>query len=134
MARDADPPVAETGRGRYVIQTNAQFAGLQKMDLAALAEACPHDWFNQTLCLVNESVVRLGVFKGEFHWHKHDREDEYFYVISGLLLVDLEGETVALGNGQGMLVPRRVLHRTRAPERTAVLMVESASVTPTGDR
>lgn len=82
---------------------------------------------------VNDCVVRLGVFEGEFHWHKHDKEDEFFFVMEGLLLLDLEGRTVELSQFQGMMVPRTVLHRTRAEIRTVVLMIEAATVTPTGD-
>ena len=64
---------------------------------------------------------------------KHHQEDEFFYVVEGRLLLDLEGRTVELAPRQGILVPRGVLHRTRAPTRTVVLMVEAATVVPTGD-
>jgi mannose-6-phosphate isomerase-like protein (cupin superfamily) len=90
-------------------------------------------WFNQTLCQVNASVVRVGVIQGEYHWHKHDNEDEFFYVVEGELTVDLDGRTVALAPRQGFVVPKGVLHRTRSPERTVILMVESAGIVPTGD-
>ncbi len=82
---------------------------------------------------MNKSVIRVGVFEGEFHWHKHDLEDEFFYVMEGRLLIDLEGRTAELAPGQGMMVPRGIPHRTRAPTRTVVLMVEPATVRPTGD-
>jgi mannose-6-phosphate isomerase-like protein (cupin superfamily) len=82
---------------------------------------------------VNESVVRLGVIQGEFHWHQHEKEDEFFYVVEGRLLIDLEGRTVELGPGQGFVIPKGVVHRTRAPERTVILMVETAGIVPTGD-
>ena len=118
---------------KYVIQTNVKFGAMEKIDIAALEKACPHDWFNQTLCRVNDSLVRLGIFKGEFHWHRHNREDEFFYVVEGRLFIDFEGRTVELSPRQGIVVPRGVKHRPRAPERTLVLMVEAATVTPTGD-
>jgi mannose-6-phosphate isomerase-like protein (cupin superfamily) len=117
----------------YDIHTDVKYAPLDLVDAGALADACPERWWNQTLCRVNDSVVRLGVFEGEFHWHKHDREDEFFYVVEGRLLLDLEGRTVALEPRQGLVVPKGVLHRTRAPTRTVVLMVEAATVVPTGD-
>ncbi len=120
-------------RLNYRINTDIQFGPLEKVDVGALEQACPHDWFNQTLCQVNDCVVRLGVLKGEFHWHKHDQEDEFFYVVQGRLLIDLEGRTIELSPQQGTLVPRGVVHRTRAPARTVVLMMEGATVTPTGD-
>jgi hypothetical protein len=117
----------------YSINTDVRFAPLELIDLAALQAACQEKWFNQTLCRVNDCVVRLGVVHGEFHWHKHDHEDEFFYVVAGRFLIDLEGRTVELAPQQGFTVPRGVLHRTRAPERTVILMIEGARVTPTGD-
>jgi mannose-6-phosphate isomerase-like protein (cupin superfamily) len=82
---------------------------------------------------VNDSVVRLGVVRGEYHWHQHDKEDEFFYVVEGRLLIDLKGRTIELGERQGYVVPKGVVHRTRAPERTVILMVETAGIVPTGD-
>jgi mannose-6-phosphate isomerase-like protein (cupin superfamily) len=117
----------------YNINLDVKFGFLQLVDVAKMVEECTERWFNQTLCRVNDCVVRLGVFHGEFHWHKHDEEDEFFFVLEGRLLIDLEGETVGLDPQQGYTVPKTVVHRTRAPERTAVLMIERASITPTGD-
>ena len=117
----------------YATHLNVLFDSLERIDIQALVDACSDQWYNQTLCRVNESVVRLGVIQGEYHWHKHDEEDEFFYVVEGRLLVDLDGRTVELMPRQGMVVPRGVVHRTRAPERTVILMVEPASVVPTGD-
>jgi len=103
------------------------------VDVPALVQACKDRWYNQTLCRVNDSVVRLGVMQGEFHWHKHDEEDEFFYVLEGKFLIDLEGRTVELGPQQGFTVPKGIVHRTRAPERAVILMIEGAGVVPTGD-
>ena len=101
--------------------------------MSALVEACKDPWYNQTLCRVNDSVVRLGVVQGEYHWHKHDEEDEFFYVVEGRFLIDLEGRTIELGPRQGFVVPKGVVHRTRAQERTVILIVEGATVVPTGN-
>ncbi len=117
----------------YVTYLNILHGPLEVVDAGALADACPHRWYNQTLCRVNDSVVRLGVFEGEYHWHKHDADDEFFYVIEGQLLVDLEARTVTLAPRQGLVVPRGAMHRTRALERTVVIMVETAAIVPTGD-
>jgi mannose-6-phosphate isomerase-like protein (cupin superfamily) len=117
----------------YDIHMDVKYPPLEVIDAGGLADACELPWWNQSLARVNDSLVRLGVFHGEFHWHKHDREDELFYVVEGQLLLDLEGRTVTLDPRQGLLVPRGVMHRTRAPTRTVVLMVEAATVTPTGD-
>jgi mannose-6-phosphate isomerase-like protein (cupin superfamily) len=117
----------------YVTNLNVQFQPLELIDERALADACPHRWYNQTLCSVNDSVVRVGVVQGEYHWHKHDNDDEFFYVVEGQLLIDLEERTIGLRPRQGVVVPKGVMHRTRAPERTVVLMVETNTVVPTGD-
>ena len=121
-------------RPDYQIHLNTKYGYSTLIDLPALIEACQDEWFNQTLCQVNDCVVRVGIIKGEFHWHKHDEEDEFFWVVDGELLLDIEGEgTVTLLPRQGYTVPRGVTHRTRAPQRTVMLMVEKASVQPTGD-
>jgi mannose-6-phosphate isomerase-like protein (cupin superfamily) len=117
----------------YDIHTDVKYGPLEVVEAGRLADECAKPWWNQTLCRVNDTVMRVGVFRGEFHWHKHDREDEFFFVLEGTLLLDFEGRTVALAPRQGLVVPRGVLHRTRAEERTVVLMAEPFSVTPTGD-
>ena len=120
-------------RQNYSINLEAKFGPLQIVDVPKIVAECKEKWFNQTLCTVNDGVVRLGILHGEFHWHKHDEEDEFFFVLEGRLLIDLEGQVVSLEPMQGFTVPRTVLHRTRAPARTVVLMVEKSSVKPTGD-
>jgi len=118
----------------YAIHTDVQYGPLELIDVPALAAQVKHAWFNQSLCQVNDCVVRIGVFEpGEFHWHRHDHEDELFFVLGGELAVDLKDGGVTLGSQQGYLVPRGVEHRTRALGRTVVLMIEAASVIPTGD-
>jgi mannose-6-phosphate isomerase-like protein (cupin superfamily) len=117
----------------YETRLNILHQPLEVIDEKALADACEFKWFNQTLCQVNGSVVRMGVFEGEYHWHQHTEDDEFFYVLEGRLLIDLEGRTVELAPRQGMVVPRATLHRTRARERTVVLMVENAGIIPTGN-
>jgi mannose-6-phosphate isomerase-like protein (cupin superfamily) len=103
------------------------------IDVSALVRKNKEKWINFSLAEVNDCLVRLGIFQGEFHWHKHDREDELFFVLEGLLLLDLEGGTIRLRPGQGYTVPRRVIHRTRAKRKTVVLMVEGKTVQPRGD-
>ena len=117
----------------YNINKDIRFNPLELIDIPKMMEDCSETWFNQTLCRVNDCVVRLGIIHGEFHWHKHDEEDELFYVIEGKLLVDLEDKTLELGPQQSIMVPRGVVHRTRAPEKTAILMVEGSGVEPIGD-
>jgi len=117
----------------YETHLDIRYAPLERIDIPALAAATTHPWWNQTLCRVNDSVVRLGVVQGEYHWHKHDDLDEFFLTLEGKLLIDLEGRTVELNPQEGFVVPKGVVHRTRAPERTVMLMVEGAGIIPTGD-
>jgi mannose-6-phosphate isomerase-like protein (cupin superfamily) len=117
----------------YSIDTSVQYKPLEIIDVPAIVAECSEQWFNQTLSRVNDCVVRLGIVQGEFHWHHHDEEDELFYVIEGRLFIDLEARTVELSPQQGFTVPKGVEHRTRAPERTVMLMIEGGGVRPTGD-
>ena len=117
----------------YSTHLNLYYEPLEIVDVGALADDCDKAWWNQTLVRVNDAVVRMGVVRGEYHWHKHDAEDEFFYVVEGRFIIDLKDRSVELGPRQGFTVPRGIVHRTRAPERTVILMVEGAGVIPTGD-
>ena len=117
----------------YATHLDVRYPALEVVDVDQIANTVTDRWFNQTLCKVNDSVVRLGVMRGEYHWHKHDDLDEFFYVVEGKFLIDLEGRTVELSPRQGFVVPKGVVHRTRAPEKTMILMVEGADIVPTGD-
>ena len=116
----------------YETRLNLLYPPMEIIDEKALADACEYKWFNQTLCRINDSVVRLGVVEGHYHWHKHDNDDEFFYVVEGKLVIDFEGRSVELNPRQGFVVPRGTIHRTRAPQRTVILMVENAGIIPTG--
>jgi mannose-6-phosphate isomerase-like protein (cupin superfamily) len=117
----------------YATHLDIKYPALEVVDVQKLVESVTDRWFNQTLCKVNDSVVRLGVMQGEYHWHKHDELDEFFYVVDGEFLIDLDDRTVVLRPRQGFVVPKGVVHRTRAPEKTVILMVEGAGIVPTGD-
>jgi mannose-6-phosphate isomerase-like protein (cupin superfamily) len=124
----------------YATHLDVLFPALEKIELDPLVDAVTDQWYNQTLARVNESIVRLGVMQGEYHWHKHDDDDEFFYVVEGRFLIDLEpgadgvtpGRVVELRPREGFVVPKGVVHRTRAPERSVILMVETAAIVPTG--
>src|SRR5687768_3779006 len=117
----------------YATHLNIKFDPLSLVDVPALIAACQDRWYNQTLCKVNDSVVRLGVMQGEYHWHKHDNDDEFFFVLEGTFFVDLEDRVVELKPWQGFTVPKGIIHRTRAPDRAVIIMVENAGIVPTGD-
>jgi mannose-6-phosphate isomerase-like protein (cupin superfamily) len=117
----------------YATYLDIKFPPLHLVNVPALVKACTDKWYNQTLCKVNDSVVRLGVVQGEYHWHKHDNDDEFFFVLEGHFVIDLEDRSVDLQPQQGFVVPKGVRHRTRAPARAVILMVETAGIVPTGD-
>ncbi len=117
----------------YVTRLDVKFNHLEVIDVPAMVRECKDQWFNQTLTRVNDSVVRVGIVQGEYHWHKHERDDEFFFVLEGRLLVDLEDRTIELAPGQGVTISKGIVHRTRAPEKTVMLMVETSEIRPTGD-
>ena len=117
----------------YVTRLDTKFGHLERIDIPEMVAACTDKWFNQTLTQVNESVVRVGIVEGEFHWHKHDNDDEFFFVLEGQLLIDLEDQTIELNPGQGVTITKGIMHRPRAPQKTVMLMFETSSIQPTGD-
>ncbi len=117
----------------YVTKLDIKFDHLELIDIPQMVKECKDKWFNQTLTKVNDSVVRVGIVEGEYHWHKHDNDDEFFFVLKGKLLVDINDKTFELVPGQGITVSKGIVHRTRAPEKTVMLMVENSSIKPIGD-
>jgi len=116
----------------YVTKLDVKFGHLEKIDIDKMVEECTDKWFNQTLTKVNESVIRVGIVEGEYHWHKHDDDDEFFFVLQGQLLIDLKDQTIELNPNQGVTIGKGVVHRTRAPKKTVMLMVETSAIVPTG--
>ena len=117
----------------YTTLLDVKFAPLDVVNVPALVAACRERWYNQTLCKVNDSVIRLGVMQGEYHWHKHDHDDEFFFVLEGRFFIDLEERSIELKPLEGFVVPKGIVHRTRAPERAVILMAETRAIVPTGD-
>lgn len=122
-----------SNENKYSIDLNIKYKALEVIDVSELIKECHEKWQNISLCNVNDAVIRLAVIEGEFHWHKHKKEDEFFFVIEGSLIIDLKEKSVELKPNQGFTVPKGVIHRTRAPVRTAVLVIEKQSIKPTGD-
>src|ERR1043165_7097282 len=117
----------------YVTKLDVKFDHLEKMDIPQMVRECKDKWFNQTLTQVNDSVVRLGIVEGEYQWHKHDDDDEFFFVLEGQLLIDLEDRTIELNPNQGVTISKGIPHRPRAPHKTVMLMVETSAIQPTGN-
>jgi mannose-6-phosphate isomerase-like protein (cupin superfamily) len=116
----------------YITKLDIKYDHLERIDIPAMVAACTDKWFNQTLTRVNDSVVRIGIVEGEYHWHKHEKDDEFFFVLEGQLLIDLEDRTIELNPGQGVTITKGLLHRPRAPMKTVMLMVETSQIQPTG--
>jgi len=125
--------MSDTAAFPYETRLNILHGPLEAIDIN-VPDAKNYKWFNQTLCKVNDSVVRVGIIEGEYHWHRHDNDDEFFFTVEGRLLIDLEDKTIELNAGQAFVIPFGIVHRTRAPKRTVILMVENAGIIPTGDR
>ncbi len=117
----------------YVTKLDVKFDHQQKIDVNEEVKACKDKWFNETLTKVNDSVIRLGIVEGEYHWHKHTNDDEFFFVLEGQLLIDLEDQTIELLPNQGITISKGVMHRPRAPKKTVMLMSETYTIEPTGD-
>ena len=123
-------------KDNYNIQMNVKYMPLEIINLDEILDGCTDKWFNQTLTQVNDSVVRLGSIEGEFHWHKHDDTDEFFFVLEGELNMEIENDslqTFVIQKNQGITVPKGVLHRPIAYKRVLMLMVESNNIKPEGD-
>ena len=118
---------------RYTIHDEPLFGLLEVMDVQKVIDETDEPWVNWTLCRVNDSLIRLGVLHGEFHWHQHEDEDEFFLLLDGDFRIELEDRTVELKPRQAFAVPKGVMHRPVVPVRSAVLMIETAGVVPTGD-
>jgi len=122
-----------TDYDKYNTKLNVKYKHFEVIDIPQIVTETKEIWFNQTLTEVNESVVRVGIVEGEYHWHKHENDDEFFFVIEGKLFVDLEDKSFELNTGQGITISKNVIHRTRAPKKTVMLMVENKGIIPTGD-
>ncbi len=120
-------------RQAYDIHLDVKYKQLEVIDVPSIVDRCKERWFNQTLTRVNDSVVRIGIVEGEFHWHQHDRDDEFFFVLEGHLLIDLKDRTIDLQPGQGVTISKGIQHRPRAPQKTVMLMVETSGIAPTGN-
>ena len=116
----------------YVTKLDVKFKHFELIDIPAIVKDCKDKWFNQTLTKVNNSVVRIGIVQGEYHWHQHENDDEFFFVLEGQLLIDLEDRTIELSPNQGVTISKGVMHRPRSPQKTVMLMVETSAIQPTG--
>ena len=105
----------------------------ERIDLAGKFALIDEHWRPKVIAELNGQELKLVKFKGEFVWHKHEREDELFLVWRGKFRVEFRERAVELGPGQLVIVPRGVEHRTVADEEAEVLVFEPAATRNTGD-
>jgi mannose-6-phosphate isomerase-like protein (cupin superfamily) len=118
----------------YLVNDTPLAAPLELLDVQSVIDNTTHPWVNHTLSQVDDVVVRLGVLHGEYHWHQHNDEDEFFFVLDGRMVIELEGhDPVELTPRQAFTVPKTLPHRPICPERTTVLMIEKSTVKPQGN-
>lgn len=122
-----------TQKYNYKQQMDVKYNHQELIDIPAIIRECKEKWFNQSLTIINDSVARIGIVEGEYHWHKHENDDEFFFVLSGKLYIDLEDKTIELNPNQGVTISKNIMHRPRAPIKTVMLMVETASIDPIGN-
>ena len=82
---------------------------------------------------MNNQHVKLVKFQGEFVWHKHDHEDELFYVVESEFNMELRDKTIVLKQGEFLIVPRGVEHRPVAEKEVSVMLFEPNTTLNTGD-
>lgn len=112
---------------------DVKFEHQELIDISNIVNECDDKWFNQTLTRINDSVARIGIVEGEYHWHTHHDDEEFFFVLSGKLFIDLKDKTIELSPHQGVTISKGTTHRPRAPEKTVMLMVETAAIDPIGN-
>ena len=118
----------------YKLQMDIKYDYLEKINVPQIVESTQDKWFNQSLCQVNSSVFRLGIFEGEFHMHKHEKDDELFFVIDGSIVLETENGNFTLNQYEGVCVPKGVMHRPIAQQKALVLMIENLGIDPIGQQ
>jgi mannose-6-phosphate isomerase-like protein (cupin superfamily) len=106
---------------------------MDKVNIAEKLSLFDEHWSPKIVGQVNDSLVKLVKFKGDFVWHKHDKEDEMFLVVKGRIRICFRDCDVDLDEGEFLVVPRGVEHRPVAGEEAHVLLFEPATVLNTGD-
>ena len=107
---------------------------INKVDIETMCREIVELWSPVDLTEVNDQVIRMALFHGEYHWYRHELEDELFYVYRGEVTIRIRGHPeVVLGSGEMAVVPRDVEHRPESPEPSSVLMFEPLQLKSRGD-
>ena len=97
------------------------------------AAALSEYWSPRVVAELDDSYVKVAKVRGSLTWHRHEGEDELFYVLKGRLRIELEDRTVELGEGEGFVVPRGARHNPVAERECHLMLVERKSTLHTGD-
>lgn len=106
---------------------------VKKVNLQSKLNSFDEYWAPKIVGELNNQQVKIAKLKGEFVMHKHDHEDELFYVIDGQLFIELIDKTLELNTGEFVIIPRGVEHKPFAPEEVSVLLFEPATTLNTGN-
>ena len=90
-------------------------------------------WSPRVVGVVNDQYIKVAKVKGTFTWHKHDGEDELFYVLKGQLIIEYEDAKVALNEGDFHVVPKGTMHNPVADEECWIALIETVTTRHTGD-
>ena len=90
-------------------------------------------WSPKIIGTINDQYVKLAKLKGEFIWHDHADEDEFFYVVRGSLVIEFDDKTVELQQGEFYIVPKSVRHKPVANEECWIMLIEPKSTKHTGN-
>lgn len=107
---------------------------MDKIDLMQKFSKFEDFWNPKIIAELNDNYVKVAKLKGEFPWHKHDQEDELFYVVEGNLTIKFRNRDVDLGPNEMIVVPKGVEHKPVAQEVVKVLLIEPKTVINTGDQ
>jgi len=106
---------------------------MKKVNLIDVCGAIPDYWSPRVVAELNGQYVKVARIKGEFVWHHHEDEDEFFLVLKGQLVIKLPDKDVILNEGEAFVVPRGVEHMPVAEEEVFILMFEPQSTVNTGN-
>jgi len=108
-------------------------AGINKVNLNSKLNSFNDYWTPKIVGELNSQYVKIAKFKGEFVMHKHEQEDELFYVIDGTIFIELVDKTLELNTGEFVVIPAGVEHKPYSPEEASVMLFEPVSTLNTGN-
>jgi len=106
---------------------------INKVNLNSKLKTFSEFWTPKIVGELNNQLIKIAKFKGEFVMHKHEQEDELFYVIDGKLFIELRDKTLELNTGEFVIIPKGIEHKPYAPEEVSVMLFEPLTTLNTGN-